>query len=629
MTAVEAAAPSAATGSEGRVAAWVRGDRVRAVAVALILVQLAWRPQVAARGFLAFDDFTLASKAAGSHLTFEFVTTLYNNHFMPGGLAASWLVSRAFGLEYWPYVVLMTACQAAVSIAFYRLLRQLVPLGWGLLVPLALFLFCPLTLEADSWWAVGANVLPMQLAIILAIGAQIRYVRTRHPRHLVSLGLSFLLGLLFFEKSLLIAPLVFLLTACLFVEGGPVRSVLRAAVRYRQSWAVLLGVGGAYFALYLTRAQSSLYPPSSVGEVLTFLRQMLFSTLIPGMFGGPWRWAPAGDGASDTAPGDIGRWLALAALVALIVVTALIRRGALRVWVVPAVYVAMVAAMLAMTRLGRVFSPAAGLAPRYVADALLVAVLCLGIAMLGLRETPDHPEAAPAVAARAVWPAGFPPALRTATAATTASLVLLGGYLLGAAWSTERFGDLWSVKDGRDFLRTAEADLAALPPGTEFLDLALPEKVQSSLSYPYNLDSQFFLPARHRPVFVTESEDPWIFDKAGHAVHANVGGNPIKPSHETACGYVVHNGEPTRMPLSNPQQWEWLFVVKLVYLSSGESQAHLSIGKDPKFFTVYKGVHTIFFLVEATGPTVEMTVEDSSVTLCTNEITIGNAVPRS
>jgi hypothetical protein len=624
MTAVEAAAPDAATGNAGRVATWLRVDRVRTVAVALILVQLAWRPQIAARGFLSFDDFTMASKAAGSHLTVGFLTTLFNNHMMPGGLLASWLLTHAFGLVYWPHVVLMTAGQALVSVAFYRLLRQVLRPGWGLLVPLALFLFCPLTLEVTSWWAVAVNLLPMQLALILAVGAQVKYVRTRHPRHLVTLGLSLVLGLLFFEKSLLIAPLLFLLTACLYVDGGPVRSVLRTAVRYWQSWAVLFGVAGAYLALYLTRAQSSLYRPSSVGEVLTFLRQMLFSTLIPGLFGGPWRWAAAGDGAPDTAPGDIGRWLALGALVALIAGTSLVRRGALRVWVVPAGYVAMVAAMLASTRLGRVFSPVAGLAPRYVADALLVAVLCVGIALVGLRDTTDR---AP-VASHAAWPAGFPAALRTPTAAATAFLVLLGGYLLGAAWSSARFGDLWSVKQGRDFLHTAQADLAALPPGAQFLDLAVPERVQTSLAYPYNLGSQFFLPARHRPTFVTESDDPWIFDDKGHARHAKVAGVAIKPSNETACGYVVRAGEPRQIPLTQ-RLWEWPRVVRMVYLSSGESETRVRIGTDDyAWFQVHKGVYTIFFLVEALGDTIEMTVQDPSVTVCTNEISVGVAIPR-
>src|SRR5581483_8821970 len=110
------AAPSAATGDGGRVARWVRTDPVRAVAVALIVVQVIWRPQIAARGFLAYDDFSLASRAAESHLNFDYLGTVFNNHFMPASMLITWVVTRLWGLSYTPYLVLMTVAQAGVSI---------------------------------------------------------------------------------------------------------------------------------------------------------------------------------------------------------------------------------------------------------------------------------------------------------------------------------------------------------------------------------------------------------------------------------------------------------------------------------------------------------------------------------
>src|SRR5689334_24622765 len=119
MTVTEQAAPGAATGdSGGRVARWVRADPVRAAAVALIAVQVVWRPQIAARGFLVFDDFSLASRAAESHLNADYLGTLFNNHFMPGGLLVTWLVTKVWGLSYLPCLVVMAVTQAVVSIAF-------------------------------------------------------------------------------------------------------------------------------------------------------------------------------------------------------------------------------------------------------------------------------------------------------------------------------------------------------------------------------------------------------------------------------------------------------------------------------------------------------------------------------
>ncbi|MEU5789062.1 hypothetical protein ABZ754_15195 [Micromonospora purpureochromogenes] len=386
----------------GLIGGWARVHPVRAVAVAMILVSLVWRAQLASRGYLAVDDYVLIARAAEADLTPGFLLTLYNNHFMPAALLATWLVTRAAGLAYWPYVLLLTAAQAVLAVSFARLLRTLVRPGWALLVPLAVFLFSPLTLEATSWWAVGVNMLPMQIAMVLAVGAQVRYVRTGRRRHLVTLGLAVLFGLLFFEKALLVVPLVFLLTAFLFVGGPPVRAVLTTVRRYWPSWLLLTAMSLGFLALYGSRAESSLRRPDSLGEVLSFLWQLLGSTVVPGLLGGPWRWLPAGDGAPVTAPPELGRWIAWAAFLVLVVLTVRLRRVAGRAWLLLASYLTLVTALLGATRLGSIYSDVAGAVPRYVSDVVVVAALCIGVALLGLRPVPDRfAPAEPAPADRA------------------------------------------------------------------------------------------------------------------------------------------------------------------------------------------------------------------------------------
>jgi hypothetical protein len=603
----------------GRVVRWLCADPVRAVAVALILAQLAWRPLVALRGFLAFDDFTLASRAAESGPGLGYLTTLFNNHLMPGALLVTWVVTRAAGLAYWPCVVLLTAGQAAASIAFYRLLRRMLRPGWGLLIPLVVFLFSPLTLEATSWWAVGLNLVPMELAMVLAIGAQVRFVQTGRARHLASLAAAMLLGLLFFEKSLLIAPLLVLLTVCLYTPGGPLRAVPRAARRYWRSWLVLGAVCGGGLWLYLSRARSSLHRPASAGEAFTFVRDMLGSTLVPGLLSGPWRWLPAGDGGPLAAPGGVLRWFALAAFAALVAGTSLVRPGAARAWLVLAGYVALVAALLGGTRLGYAFSPAAGLATRYVGDVVVVAALCTGVAVVGLREPPGEPAGG---ATRVPYP-GRPAARPVLAGAVVAALT---GYLLGAGYSGARFGDAWSVKQGRDYLRAARATLARMPPGRVLLDRAVPEDVQSSLTYPYNMQSRFFRPLRHRPVFVTEAESPWMIDDRGQLRRVAVQGVAIRPSAESPCGYVVRDGLTVRMPLGK-EVYEWLWTVRVGYLASGDSVALLRLGDATHWFQIHRGLNQIIFLMLGVGDTVELTVQDPGVSLCTNDLTVGQPVP--
>jgi hypothetical protein len=625
VTAPEAAAST--IDGAGRPARWFSRDPVSAAAFGLIVLAVAVRAWVASRGFLIFDDFMLASRAMESQLSLDHLLMAVNEHVMPAGLLIIWLVTRAFGLAHWPYVVLLTIGYAVLGVAFYRLLRSALRPGWGQLVPLGLLLYSPLTLEATSMALTGLTVLPMMVAMVLAIGAQVRYVRTRRVRHLVTLGLSVLFGLLFFEKSLLIAPLIFLLTVFLFTTGGPLRGPLEAARRFGPAWLVLTAVSVGYLALYTSIVSSSVRQPTSIGTVLTFWRQLIGHTLLPGLFGGPWQWLPSGDVAPLAAPGEVPRWLAWMAPVAVVVITVRARPTAIRAWLLLLAYVLIVCGLFTLTRLSTDFAPWVGLAPRYVCDTLVVAAFCLGVAFMGLADTADRQSVAPEDPHPAT-PARRSLALPRGHVAT-AVVVVLAGLLLSAAWSTIRFGDLWAVKNGRAFLRTAEAELARAPAGTVFLDRSVPETVQASFFHPYHLYSRFFLPAGRQPKIVDEAENPSVFDDSGRIRPAWVQGANIRPGADPWCKtHKIVGGGAVRLPLDSPvltRRW----VVRIGYLSGGggQSTAVLRLGDGTRSFTVQPGLHQIFFVLDGGGDAVELTIKDSGVWLCTNEITVGQAVP--
>ncbi|WBB55540.1 hypothetical protein [Verrucosispora sp. WMMD573] len=372
-----------ASGSSGT-GGWLATDRIRTAALAIVAISVLWRAQLASRGFLAADDYVMITQAAESELTIEHLLTLYNNHLMPAGRLITWLITEHLGMVYWPYVLLMALGQAILGMAFFRLLRRLLRPSWLLLLPLGALMFSPLTLEATSWWAVGVNMLPMQIAMVLAMSAQVGYVQTGRKRHLVTLTLSVLLGLLFFEKAILAVALVFLLTAALYADGGLFRTIWTTIRRWWPSWLLLTALSLGFLAAYLSNSESSLRRPTSVGEVFTFLTQMLGSTVVPGLVGGPWQWLGAGDGAPVAAPPELGIWVAWTIFVALVVATVRRRRRAGRAWLLLGSYLVLVAGMLAATRLGSTFSGVAGGVPRYVSDVVVVAAICLGIAVVGL-----------------------------------------------------------------------------------------------------------------------------------------------------------------------------------------------------------------------------------------------------
>jgi hypothetical protein len=598
--------------------------RVDLAAAVLIALSLLWRASISSRGYLTTDDFPIIAQADASDPTPAHLVALYNNHLMPAGRLITWVTERLTGYEYWPYAVLMLLGQLAVGVAFYRLLRLLLPAGWALLVPLCLFLFNPMTLEVSAWWAVGINLLPMQLAMVLAIGAQVRFLRTGHRRHLVTLALAVVLGLLFFEKALLVVPLVFLVTVCLYAPGGPVRAVLTAVRRWWPAWAVLTAISVAYLAAYLPMsADAMLRAPASAGEVGTFLGQFYGETLVPGLVGGPWTWLDAADGTPLAAPDQPARWLSWVLVAALVAGTVWLRRGiAVRAWTLLVLFSALSAGLIAATRLGSGLSGVAGLVPRYLGDVLLVAAVCVGVAVCGLRRLDGSAEPATDPVPAPAWARPRPLLIGMA-----AGLVLL---VASSLYSGTGFAADWRVKAGRDYLRTARADLADAEPGTVFMDQPVPEAVIPDLSHPWNMQSRFFGPLDDDgPVFVTGARTLSVFDEAGHIRPAWVDGVPARPGPLPGCGYRVTGGRTVTIPLTARVADYWQ-VVRISYLSDRDATATIRVGDHAGVpFDVHRGLNAMFLLMLVEGDEVELTVRDPAANLCTDEIEIGALVPQS
>ncbi|MFG2064956.1 hypothetical protein ACGFIK_26485 [Micromonospora sp. NPDC048871] len=621
-----ASAGDSVTTAPSRTGGWLRSDRIGTAALVMIAISVLWRAQVAARGFLAADDYVLITQAAESRLTVTHLLELYNNHLMPGGRLLIWLVTEYVGLAYWPYVLLMSIGQAILGITFFRLLRRMLRPSALLLLPLGLLLFSPLTLEASTWWAVGVNMLPMQIAMVLAVGAQVGYVQTGRRRHLVTLALSVLLGLFFFEKSILIVPLVFLLTVACYADGGPVRAVWTTIRRWWPSWLVLTVLSLGFAAAYLTRSESSLRRPESVGEVFSFLTQMFGSTVIPGLVGGPWQWLGAGDGAPVAAPPQLGTWVGWTIVAAVVAATVRQRRRAGRAWLLLAAYLAMVAGMLAATRLGSAFSGVAGGVPRYVSDVVVVAAICLGVAVVGLARTTS--TTVPPAPADPPEPGLLGPVPERYRESVTVALVLvLVAVGLGTVWTTARYGDEWEAKSGRSYIDTVRIEMASAPPDTVFFDAPVPDNVVPRLSSPYNLQSRFFRAFGTRPTFVDETDNASVLDALGRIQVATIVGSTIQPGPQEGCGYLVSTGKTVRMPLNEPR-FHWHWVVRIGYLSSADGTATLRLGDGEAQFPVRKGLNQRFFRITGGGDTVELTVTSGEVSLCTNEIAIGDPAPR-
>ncbi|MCO8273969.1 hypothetical protein M1L60_25550 [Actinoplanes sp. TRM 88003] len=619
---------SAATAPAVRTA---RIDPVDAVAGVLILLSVLWRAVVARRGFLAIDDFPIVSQADAYGWDLEHLFGLYNNHFMPLGRITSLIVERFAGYDYTPLLVLMLLAQAAVGVAFYRLLKLMLPAGWALLLPLCLLVFNPLTLEITAWWAVGVNLLPMQFAMIMAVGAMVKYLRTGDRHHLISLAAAVLVGLLFFEKVLFAVPLVFLVALCLYAPGGPVRAVVTTVRRWWPAWALLTVIVLVYLGAYLARSTAStVREPSSAGEVGTFFGQYFGETLAPGLIGGPWSWLAAGDGTAVVAPTDAARWISWILLAALVTGTIWWRRWvAVRAWTLLLIFALLAGGLIAATRLGSALSGVAGLVPRYLGDVMPVAALCVGIAICGLRKLDDTADAAnPPAASPSATTAPRRPGAITASRLSVATVAAAALFVASSAWSSVDFSSDWSGKAGRDYLRTAQADLAVAGAGTVFMDQPVPEEVVPSMSSPWNMQSRFFGPVENGPTFVTEAQRLSIFDQSGHVRPAWVDGVRAEPGPVKGCGYQVTRGRTVTIPLESAVVDYWQ-VLRIGYLSDKDTTATVQSGDRPaRSFAVRRGLNAMFILMLAGGDKVTLKADDPAANICTDEIEIGPLVPQ-
>ena len=169
-------------------------------------------------------------------------------------------------------------------------LRELFGERARLLYPMLLLGLSPLLMPVSLWWAAAMQVYPLVIftgAVVLFVARY--YLRGVRRFDLAAAGAAYLLGLLFWEKALLIVvPAVFL---AVFLSTGTLRQRVRAA-------APVLAVVGAITALYLpiylfmTRAgdsaQTELFVRRGAAQSFSFFATGMIDVGVPALLGGPW-----------------------------------------------------------------------------------------------------------------------------------------------------------------------------------------------------------------------------------------------------------------------------------------------------------------------------------------------------
>jgi hypothetical protein len=607
-------------------ATWARNRGVVIFGLILIAAQLIWKSIFISNYFFWQDDFHFLELGLGHSFSWSYLTYVGAGHLFPGVYAIVWVVAR-IALYNWVFASAITVIMlAAAGLAALRLLRTLFGDRPAILVPLLVYLLCPLTMLDDRWWSAALESLPLQIAIFMALNAQVHYVRTNRFRHAIAAAAWLVFGLIFFEKAVIL-PLVLLgITSAFLMEGPWPRAIGQCLVKYWKSWVLEAAILAVYVVVLSQSLHTSTAQPtvSGFGQAFSFTWELLKNTFVPGALGGPWQWLPTEDATyAGSAPPGMLAWLALIVAAAVILASIALRRYAWRAWAILAVW--LLAADVTPVLLGRVEVLSAGvlaLQTRYVSDAVAILVICLGLTFLPLAGQPD-------VRRRPAVPAGT-------QVGRLAAAGLVGAFVIGSVWSVQDLQTTTSGVQTRLYIDNARAAVADAPKGTVIVDSLVPGTIMIGPFGTYADTSRVIGPmedaaAKARLRWTTSPRGSidhlMIFGIDGRLRQAAIYGQISRPPatgrqcHPATRGRVVAAFKVPSGPRSQ--------VLRVAYLAdsaAGGADMTIRYGDTTQRLAIEPGLHSAYLPIR--GSAASVTITSPAIRgLCVGDVQAGAIVP--
>ncbi|WP_017538445.1 hypothetical protein [Nocardiopsis halophila] len=549
-------------------------DRIVLIGGALAVVSLLLKAYVLRDAYFIEDDFLFVGGAGSGGLTVEYLTDLHKGHFMPGAKLLAYVQTALAPYNWGLTAGVMLAFQAGAAAGLFRLLWVLFGRRWGILPPLAVFLFAPLTVPVLAWWSAALNAVPFQLAIVLALLWTVRYLRGGEARFGWMAAGAVVLGMAFSVKALFLPPLLFAVAAAFVVQGRLPGVLWRTLDRDMPFWVgmALLSVGHGLIYLSLQDTAGGEGAGRPEGQTsLSMAQRLLGETFPAGAVGGPLEWGPITPSGGLLEPAAWVVAAAWAVLLLLVAASLLARRRAWRAWALLAGYLVVVDVLPTLLARGR-YEAMVGYDPRYVADAALVFAIVLALAYL---PTKEEAEADGSVYRRS------PPPERTrqaafAAATATALFVGVGGY------STYAFADTLSGDRVRWYMDTVRASMTGVPADAGIYPRPVPEDIVLPWNGDRRLSSNVLAPLA--PDGVADrirdprpSDTAMVFNDAGYLVGA-------RPSPEESAVFGPPEDEECIVTFGGQTMWEVstfggpTMVLGVQYTSETDTQLHAVIG---------------------------------------------------
>ncbi len=459
------------------------------VAGSLYVVWLLWS------SFYYVDDFLRLSEASRSSLNWAYLSESVFGHFVPGWRLTFFLLERNDPLGYTPVIVITALLQGFTLLGFLRLLNALFGRLWRNLLFVGWLAVTPAMLSTQFWFANALHVLPSMALTLWSLDGFVRYLGSRRIGHLVYSLLSLALGLMFYEKPVIVLVLMPLLILVISTQSGPVgagiASGLHQITTLWRIWILYAVVPIAYFSYFFTHqyyAPGSRPAPSELAHA-TWLAWL--QGIGPALIGGPFHWQVAGvGGLSIAAPSEATTYVALGLVVAVVIGSFAMAERAWRGWaflIVGFVLSFTVAAWGRLESIGlsmaRDFRYSADTMPLVLLGAALAYTAIRGGLVAALTESPPDPHPLAPARHRRHHP-GW------SRIAATLTLVVVVAYLGMSSISVWRYRTVWNAAVSRTYWSNVDQGIVALErSGRPFslYNVVVPETVRFLAQYPGDL----------------------------------------------------------------------------------------------------------------------------------------------
>lgn len=595
-------------------------------AAAVAAVQAVLYGALAARGFFYQDDFDYTAQGSDRPLTVGYLLEPNNDHLTPGLRLAYWLMAHLAPYEHWVTVVLRILLQVAVTLLFARLLARLVGPGRLALAVLSLFAFTMLTMPSFLVLSSATNLLPAQIGALVLLDRHVRYQVGGRLADAVWGAAALLVGLLFWEKIVLVVLLPPLLSL-LVLTAGSVRDRIRAT--RLAGLAVYAAPVVVFFGYYLARHYGDRGSRPSASDLADLAWSTWGHGVAPALIGGPWRWYDSPGSYFGLAnPPLLGVLAGQAAVLAFLAV-AVRRRGlrALLPWLLPVTYLLGNTVLLGVGRY-QYLGGFVGRSYHYLCDTAIPVLLAVALSLAVPRPAEVAARSGPAPGL-ALAPVRLDGRVRGI------ALALVAAYGLSLSVSAARFEQRWVDNPARAYLAAVTAQLRATP-GLALYDtpvnqeVVVPLAVDRRLSQvlaPLDLDVRWNDPAGGEPKVVDDSgrvRDPAFV--------------PVAQSREGRqfCSHYLAGAGTLTVPLDRPAGPGDTFL-KVDYLLERGSAVTVRLGSGPRLRSpvhgeqvdLHAGLNGI--VVQAEGPAaVDRLVvisANAAVRLCVTHVAAGFPFP--